>query len=56
LLELADVAEARFRLSARRFDRYGKDRGRPAPLNSGDCMAYRIARAHGARWLASALS
>jgi ribonuclease VapC len=33
------------------FSRYGKGRGHPAQLNLGDCFAYAIAKAHGARLL-----
>lgn len=40
-----DVGE--FALAA--FARYGKGQGHPAQLNLGDCFAYAMAKAHGAR-------
>jgi ribonuclease VapC len=33
------------------FVRYGKGQGHPAQLNLGDCFAYAMAKAHGARLL-----
>ena len=39
--EMADAATAAFRA-------FGKGRGHPAQLNFGDCMAYAVAKVHGA--------
>ena len=38
-------------LALKTFARYGKGTGHPAQLNLGDCLAYAMAKAHGARLL-----
>jgi ribonuclease VapC len=38
---------AHYRLAVSAFNHYGQERGHPARLNFGDCMAYAIAKAHG---------
>jgi ribonuclease VapC len=45
-VELVQIGENEASLALSAFARYGKGRGHPAQLNTGDCFAYAVARNH----------
>ncbi len=47
-IDLVDFTPSMADAAARAFRTFGKGRGHPAQLNFGDCMAYAVAKVHGA--------
>jgi ribonuclease VapC len=47
-IQVIDFDERHLGVARRAFDRFGKGQGHPAQLNYGDCMAYAVAKVHGA--------
>ncbi len=47
-IQIIDFDERHLGVARRAFDQFGKGQKHPAQLNFGDCMAYAIAKVHGA--------
>lgn len=45
-IEVMTITDEIGRLSIEAFERYGKGRGHPAPLNLADCLSYACAKAY----------